>query len=134
MLKRRRVHNVPTPELWHEKALLAGQAARQAFDTGNLPAAANRAYFSLHAFLNGALADSGQQAPSGRGNFAHSQLPDLIRHQFKTSFHKSLMLRLLWELGKLRVYADYDDHRQIPPNSLEEALRCLAQVISSRER
>ncbi len=125
---------MPTPEIWYEKALLAGQASRQAFDAGNLPAAANRAYFSLHAFLNGALSESGQQAPAGRGNFAHGQLPDLIRHQFKTSFHKSLMLRLLWELGKLRVYADYDDHRQIPSSSLEEALRGLAQVLSSRER
>ena len=79
---------MPVPEIWFEKATLASQAARLALDAGNLPAAANRAYFSLHAFLTGSFVARGQAPPASRGNWPHAQLDEMIRQTLKTSFQK----------------------------------------------
>jgi hypothetical protein len=121
------------PELWYEKAQLAGQAARRELDADNLPAAANRAYFSLYAFLVGRLIDSGQQPPA-RGNWPHSQLSDLVRLHFKPSFHKRLITCLVVDLRQVRAFADYDDHKRLTSARLSELLRSLGQVVSSQER
>jgi uncharacterized protein (UPF0332 family) len=121
------------PELWYEKANMAAAAARQAFDAGNLPASANRAYFSLYAFLTGRLIDMGQQPPT-MGNWPHAQIGPLVRQHFKTSFYKRLALVLASELRRLRLFADYADHRRIPTEEMAELLRGLGQVLSSQER
>lgn len=121
------------PELWYEKAHLAATAARQAFDAGNLPAAANRAYFSLYAFVNGRLLDAGLQPPA-MGNWPHAQIGPLVRVHLKPSFYKRLALVLASELRQQRLFADYADHRRIPSEVMAELLRGLGQVLSSQER
>ncbi len=124
---------MPTPALWHEKAQLAGQAARQSLDSDNLPAAANRAYFSLHAFLTGRLLELGQQPPARYENWAHAQLGELTRTHIRTP-DRFAIRSLLQDLRQMRVLADYDNHRRIPKDQLGDLLRSLDQVIGSRER
>lgn len=121
------------PALWYEKANLAGESARRELDAGNLPAAANRAYFSLYAFLNGQLIDMGQQPPVV-GNWPHAQIGPLVRQHFKTSFHKRRILVLASELRRVRLFADYADHRRIYTDEMGDLLRGLGQVLSSLER
>jgi uncharacterized protein (UPF0332 family) len=125
---------MPTPPLWYDKAQLAVEAARRELDADNLPAAANRAYFALHAFLTGVFINAGQQPPEKRENWPHAGLGDLVRLHFKTSFYKRLMMSLLFELRQARIYADYGDHLRLTREKLGELLRGLAQVLASRER
>jgi uncharacterized protein (UPF0332 family) len=121
-------------DLWYEKANLAAEAARRELDAGNLPASANRAYYSLHAFVNGSLIEAGQQPPAGRGNWPHAQLGVMIRQHLKPSFQRRLMMALADDLRTVRVYADYGDHRQLERRDLGDLLRGLGQVLGSQER
>ena len=122
------------PSIWYGRSLLANEAARRELEADNLPGAANRAYFSLHAFLIGTLIEMGQAPPIAHGNWPHAQLDVLIRSHLKKSFHKRLTMLLLDRLRRLRICADYGDYRELPKESLDQSLRELAQVLGSRER
>jgi uncharacterized protein (UPF0332 family) len=122
------------PELWYEKANMAASAARLMLDADNLPATANRAYYSLYAFITGALIEAGQQPPSRHGNWPHEQLGYLVRQHMKPSFERRRILVQQGDLQRLRVLADYGDHHKISKPQLTESLRELSQVLASRER
>ena len=121
-----------TPDLWYEKANLAGQAAGQGFEAGDLLAAASHAYFSLRAFLTVSLIELGQVPPANPGAWTHQELSELFRQHGPES-QRQLMLALLDDLQQLRYLADYGDHRQLDKESVGAALRILAQVLRSRQ-
>jgi uncharacterized protein (UPF0332 family) len=124
----------PSASLWTEKASLALEASRQALDAGNLPAAANRAYFSLYSLLTGALIQRGHEPPADRGNWPHSRMHALIRTHLKTSYHKHLSMALLNQLYRYRSLADYGNHHVLDAAVLNGAVRQLATVVGSQWR
>lgn len=124
----------PAAAVWFDKAGLAGQLARNALDAGNLPGAANRAYYSLHAHVTGLLMEAGLEPPIAHGNWPHVQMPLLIRRQFKTFPEKRRAMRLYEDLLAARVLADYGDHNGLSREELADGLRQLGIVVGSRWR
>ncbi|MBC7543228.1 MAG: HEPN domain-containing protein [Candidatus Sericytochromatia bacterium] len=120
--------------LWFEKAQLAGQASRRELDAGNLPAAANRAYFSLYPFLTGLLIQRGHTPPADRGHWPHSRMHALVRTHLRASYQKHLSMALLNRLYRYRSLADYGDHRLLDAATLSGVLRQLGTVIGSQWR
>lgn len=122
-----------TSDLWVEKATLALEAARQSLDAGNLPAAANRGYFALYAAVTAALMKAGQMPPE-RGNWAHARLPIAVRQHVRGPFHaRRLAIMLLDRLYKLRLLADYGNHRRLDADELGAVLRQLGAVVRSSQ-
>jgi uncharacterized protein (UPF0332 family) len=120
--------------IWFEKAQLARHLARSAMDSGNLPGAANRAYYCLFAQLTGLLIQLGYEPPPERGNWPHSTLPVVAKSGFRASFQRNLPLSLLDKLRHYRVQGDYGNHQVIDAEALEGALRQLGTVLGSEWR
>jgi uncharacterized protein (UPF0332 family) len=121
----------PDQALWSDKALLALHGASKALADGNLPTAASRGYYSLYAAVSVLLIEAGMEPPV-RGNWTHVALPSMIRQHYRGPFHmRRLAMMLLDRLYKLRLLADYGDHRRLDADELSTALRQLGQMVGS---
>lgn len=127
---------MPTVQQWWDKSTLSLQAARKCLEVGNLPAAANRLWYSVYQGAHAVLIHRGWTPRTVLANWAHEDIQTLYSlvvcravHTRAAKASLTAARPLVLDALKWRVAADYGDHQALDAAELRRAMPRITRVL-----